>query len=45
MGEIDEPALLNLVECLYEAAADPARWPDFMEVCSRAMDESGGGGG
>ncbi len=36
MGKIDEPEWLNLVGCLYEAAADLVHWPDFVGVCSRA---------
>lgn len=44
MNQIDEPALQNLLERLYEAAADWVHWPDFAGACGRAIDASAGGG-
>jgi len=41
MGRINEPMLLDLVGRIYEAAADPDRWPEFMVAFARAVNAEG----
>jgi DNA-binding CsgD family transcriptional regulator len=41
MGKIEEPVMLDLVGRIYEAAAEPDRWPGFMQAFARAVDAEG----
>lgn len=41
MGRIDESVVLDLVGRIYEAAAEPERWPGFMEAFGRAVSAEG----
>lgn len=41
MGKIDEPVVLDLVGRIYEAAAEPERWPDFIQAFGRAVNAEG----
>lgn len=45
MGKLDEAALLDLAARMYEAAAEPERWPGVMEACCRAAEAHAAGGG
>ena len=41
MGTIDDLVLQDLIGCIYEAAIEPERWPDFMKTFGHAISAEG----